>query len=178
MGWPIVGHYSIGGPGWRTIELGETESPVSWTWIGNISSPTWNSSKTKQKNVKQTDAFLKENIIYNQYLPGGLNVKEEGFVNWWEKLWKAMDAVCVNKVEGLLGVAGNLRWPPWPFKCVAIWLPLGIGTCPLGAAEVVVVALLPNRPNRLGWLKLLKYEGMNPFMYLKNVTRQNKYNST
>ena len=80
-----------------------------------------------------------------------------------------MDAVCVNKVEGLLGVAGNLRWPPWPFKCVAIWLPLGIGTCPLGAAEVVVVALLPNRPNRLGWLKLLKYEGINPFMYLKKI---------
>ena len=31
MGWPIVGHYSIGGSGGRTIELGETESPVSWT---------------------------------------------------------------------------------------------------------------------------------------------------
>ena len=38
-----------------------------------------------------------------------LNVSDCGLVNWCEKLWKAIEAVWLNNVDGLLGVAGSFR---------------------------------------------------------------------
>ena len=78
-----------------------------------------------------------------------LNVNDEGFVNWWEKFWNAMEAVCVKSVDGLFGVGGNLRWP-WPLIWALTWLVLWF------MVGCWVPLPTPSFPNKLGWLKLEK----------------------
>ena len=91
--------------------------------------------------------FLEQKVF--ESLSFYLNVNDEGFVNWWEKLWNAMEAVCVKSVDGLFGVGGNLRWP-WPLIWALTWLVLWFM---LGCW---VPLPTPNFPNKLGWLKLEK----------------------
>ena len=85
-------------------------------------------------------------VIWNYLI-----ISEEGLVNWCEKFWNAMEAVCVKRVEGLFGVAGNLRCP-CPLKWVAVtWLALRLFVC----WELLLTPPF-NRPNMFGWLKLEK----------------------
>ena len=84
-----------------------------------------------------------------QFCFTNLNVNDEGFVNWWEKFWNAMEAVCVKSVDGLFGVGGNLRWP-WPLIWALTWLVLWF------MVGCWVPLPTPSFPNKLGWLKLEK----------------------
>ena len=93
-----------------------------------------------------------------------LNDSEDGLVNWFDIFFKAMEAVCVNSVEGLFGVAGSLRPPPpLPPPCDegGLTWPLVLWNTGVSSLLAFINRLLieegTNRLIRFGWL--LEFSG-------------------